>query len=151
MDHQPRPHVLGHDGRMRRQCKGLEALLPKKYQEVGWLYSPTSMCMQTSSNGLSFCSSHKYGSSWRSAMPPSVPSCVPALLLHRQELPLSKGKALLTRGQPHVSSAVSAPTQMSPSSAHTGSCSSGSSGAAESRMGTVAEPECGFDACGVCL
>lgn len=40
-------------------------------------------------------------------MTPSVPSCVPALLLHWQELPLSKGKALLARGQPHISSAVS--------------------------------------------
>lgn len=92
---------------MRRQCKGLKALLPKNYQELGWLYSPTHT--QTSSNGLSFCCSHKYGSSWRSATPPSVPSCVPVLLLHWQELPLSKGKALLTRGQLHLSSAVCAP------------------------------------------
>lgn len=81
-------------------------------------------------------------------MPPSVPSCVPVLLLRGQELPLSKGKALLTRGQPHVFSAVCAPTQTSPSSAHTGSCSSG---AAKSHVGTVSEPECGFDMCGVSL
>lgn len=102
-------------------------------------------------SGLKSCGGncHRYGSSWRSAKPPSVPSGVPALLLHRQELPLSKGKALLTRGQPQVSSAVCAPSQRSPSSAHTGSCGSGCSGAAESRVGTVAEPECGFDTSGV--
>lgn len=33
------------------------------------------MCMQTNSNGLSFCSSHKYGSKWTSVTLPSVPSC----------------------------------------------------------------------------
>lgn len=46
------------------------------------MYSPTPICTPTSSNGLSFCSSHKYGSSWRSATPPSDPSCVPAVCQH---------------------------------------------------------------------
>lgn len=144
MDH----HVLGHDGRMRRECKGLKALL-LKIPGIGLVALTTPTRRQTSSNGLSLCSSHKYGSSWRSATPPSVPSCEPALLLHWQELPLSKGKALLTRGQPHVSSAVCAPTQTSPSSAHTGSCSSGCSGAAESHLGTAENQSVGLSA--VCL
>lgn len=31
--------------------------------------------MQTNSDGLSFCSSRKYGSNWSSVTPPSAPSC----------------------------------------------------------------------------
>lgn len=87
-------------------------------------------------------------------MPPSAPSCTSPASLHWQELPLGQEKALLTRGQFHVSPLLMVGTCVSVyphRDTCTQLCAQSALRPLSSGVETVAKSVCWFDLNGVCL